>query len=445
MKNDRLGANGKSRRGRAWTLALVLGFVILLGFFALLVWIGRPANWSPIAWGPSSSIEGFSLDRSTLGPEGDWLLWFDSSLGAVCAKDLRSEKAVTALDPGDYFAVAPVAVVDGNLLALRSQRSSSLFVNLMRGLTKVLNRGGSNEDSSNPHPTSENRTTYVETIDLQTGNPSARSVSLVKEGDLEQPTDFELGRISFSPNGDRFAYWCAQESPGSAPLDATVTERLQIYGVGSGLKPSIDRKVASSGSFFVRSALLTSVGRSYWIGSEACLFLSLLDAGSLIPVDVRRGEFDAIYSIAEVSRTLSEENPSLQYGPEGIETLRSAGDGETTLLFWGRSEDSILFYLFDSQIRFRRQAIAETQEYELETMVWLPRSERLLVDDKARNRLVALSPYGESSESYPLPPDWRDGFRILGEDWNGALVGTNRRMFLRTSEDRRDWETIPLF
>jgi hypothetical protein len=67
------------------------------------------------------------------------------------------------------------------------------------------------------------------------------------------------------------------------------------------------------------------------------------------------------------------------------------------------------------------------------------------VDDKARNRLVALSPYGESSESYPLPPDWRDGFRILGEDWNGALVGTNRRMFLRTSEDRRDWETIPLF
>ena len=437
-------SNRFSHRGM-WS-ALVIAVAAFFAVVTLYV-IGSSNNWSPVDR-DFQGERGISVERAVLTPDGNWLIWVDSRDGVVCLLDLRHLGHVACLDPGMGGTTVPVGVVEGDFLVLRSIPKDGVPGVLKQGLKRLTGGGGNLENGRKEELEAGcSRTVFLERVDIDSGRLVARIPGLVLKPSVENEpaVGFEMGGTSFSPGGKHLAWWKAAESVDEPPLSATVTEVFEIFSIGEGLQPVLRKEVSTSGDLAVRSRLLEQIGRPVWLTERVCLLLSFLDAGSLLPFDCQDELTEAAIPLSDVFEKIREKNPLVTYGPEGFFRASETPEGAPEIVFWGRQQNSIHFFRFNLDFQLEAETTVDTTGFEFKETLWLPVTERLLVEDQSKNRLVAISPFSGDRAMYALPLDWEDGFQVLGEDLSGELVGTNGQLFMRTSADRTEWETIELF
>lgn len=390
---------------------------------------------------------GISAERAVLSPDGNWLVWVDSRDKVACVLDLQHLGHVVCLDPERDGTIFPVGVVETDLVVLRTVPESGYFSTLQRGLVRLMGGLSSARDAEEESESVFGQTAFVERIDTDTGRVIARSAgsSFGPPSEDKPVVDFDIGEASLAPDRRHLAWWRATESPGEDPLSATITEVFEVFATSEGLEPVFGKKLSTSGDLAVRSRLLAEVGRPVWLTERVCLLLSFLEAGSLLPFDCQAELAEAAFPLSGIVESIGERNPHLTFGPEGFFRTAKPSDGAPEVVFWARQQDSLHFFRFDLDFNLKDETIVDTSGFDFKDSLWLAVTGRLLVEDRSRNRLVAISPYTGEGVSYPLPLDWEDGFRVLGEDSNGALIGTNSRLFMRTSAGRTEWETVDLF
>jgi hypothetical protein len=408
--------------------------------------VGSSKNWSPVER-DFQGDRGISVERVVLSPDGNWLVWVDSRDGVVCVLDLRHLGHVACLDPRMGGTTVPIGVVEGDLLVLRIVPESGFVAVLERGLVRLAGGGGGTDDTEEGFSAGYRWNVFLERINIDTGRMVSRRAGLVpNSAERTEPVfDFESGAASLSTDGKHLAWWKAVEWVDENPLSATVTEVFEIFSVSEGLQPVLRKEFSTSGDLAVRSRLLGEVGRPVWLTERACLVLSFLDAGSFLPFDCQTELTEAAVPLSAVVERIGEKNPHVLYGPEGFFRTSETSESAPEIIFWGRQQDSVHFFRFNLDFQLEDEKIVDTSGFEFDVTLWLRVTKRLLIEDRSRNRLVAVSPYSGDRVSYPLPLDWEDGFQVLGEDMSGALVGTNRQLFMRTSAGRTEWETIELF
>lgn len=425
----------------------ILSVLFVVGCLFFFYYLGSSEDWMPRDWHPQ--VEGGpSVEKAAVSPEGDWLVWKNTTDGSVCAYDLRHGGRVACLDPGPCAGVIPLGVLDGDLLVLRSRFEGSVFKRIGRGLLRFFTGKRFIEtDIEDLRVETHRRTTYLERVGLDSGTVEDQIPGLTFEPGFDGAgvTDFEMGAVSLSPQGNRLAWWKAAETIGETPLSATITEEMEVFSTRERFKKIMEEKVVSKGNVSFRTALLHEMGRPFWWDSNTCCFLSFLDGGSLVPFDCSTEEVLATIPLEQISKIVKEENSHILYGPEGVSGLYDVSGERKKLVAWARDQDSVFFFLFDDRLDAEGKTAISLQSVDTSRTVWLRFSHRLLVEDTNRNRLVALSPTGAKSRHYPLPPDWEDVFQLVGEDKEGELIGTNKTVFLRTKSGMSDWETLDLY
>ncbi|KXK31154.1 MAG: hypothetical protein UZ16_OP3001002976 [Candidatus Hinthialibacteria bacterium OLB16] len=423
----------------------VAGILFLLGFvigFIILYRLGSSHDWKRMDLVIQDGVLPEAEQVHLVG-KGAWLVWTNSNGGIVGAYDFNHPGQPKFLQPPPHLKIRIFDVIQGDLVALIVRPQATFSEVLLRGWSLFFS------DDPPPLPSAlEGRkaTTFLVRLNLGTGEivsllPGSTSDLKGRQTSLN---DFEMGRVSLSSNQISLAWWRAHEEIGSTPLSATVTEHLEVVSTGPHFRKLFEREYATNGTLSIRSRLLNSVGKPLWMTEDMFLYLSFLDQGSLVPFDCREGTIQAAYPLATLQETLLGSVPQLQYEPEGIFVVN--GDGKTPQLFlYSRLQDSIHFFVLDSLFRLVRHSRLEAGAYDFTSVVWLETSQTLLVEDHSQRRLVSLTPKGELKSTFPLPPDWDDGFKILGEDSSGQLIGFNRGAFLRAGSGDPAWETLDLF
>jgi hypothetical protein len=426
------------------TLAVLL--LVLLAAGGYLHHLGTSDRWTPIVWVPGSPAE-LSIDRATLSPTGTHLLWVDVATGALCVYDLSVEGRVSCLDPGDCPAVNPIGFSGEDVLVLRTRFRKGTLSVVADGWKRLLGTEEEEDLEEGPViPLGTPRTTYLERVGIDTGEVFARAPGATSRVSLENldPTDFEMGAVTASPDGAALAWWRASEEREGSPLSATVTETLEVLSADAMFSPLVKWSLSSGGNLFVRSRLLRELGWPHWIDNDRFFLFSFLDGGSFIPFDRRENAPLATVPMGSIIRDMVESNPHILYGPEGVVVGSDVNSGRPEIVFWARQEDSLHFFHYNSDFVFSHETTIATKGFQFAQAIWLRNSEALLVADLSRERLVAFDTGGEQEAVYPLPYGWSEGFDLLGEDSQGNLLGTNRRVFMRVSPGGTDWEILEL-
>lgn len=423
----------------------IVGVLFLLGMaigFFILYWLGSSHDWKRIDLPIQEGILP-EVDQVHLCGRGSWLVWTNATGGIIGAYDFGHPGQPGFLQPPPYLRVRLFEVIQGDLVVL--------IVKPQATFSEILGRGWSLLFTSEkpPLPSSlEGRkiTTFLERVDLDTGEVVSLlpGSSFDMKGHIADLSDFEIGQVSISSDQISLAWWRAHEEIGSSPLSATVTEHIEVVSTGPRFRRLFEREFSTDGTLSIRSGLLKQVGSPLWMTEDMFLFLSLLDQGSLVPFDCREGASQASYSLETLQETLKGSVSDLLYEPEGLFVLR--GEEQIPQLFlYSRLPESIHFFVLDALFRLAHHSRLDAGAYDFTSVKWLERSQTLLVEDHSQRRLVSLTPKGELKSVFPLPPDWDDGFKILGEDSTGQLIGFNRGAFLRTGRGAPAWETLDLF
>jgi hypothetical protein len=436
----------QSFRLRTYEIGGAILLAALLLSLYLLCRMGSDLAWTPVDLYKEGGILR-DAERVMLSSSGVWLAWVDAKAGAACAADIGHPGRVECLRPAPSVSIRPVEVVEGDLLVLRSSPKRTLPEILERGWHRFMGQAEEMDGFLPQHFASREISTTLERVELNTGRirSSALGGTVKWDGGDEGPLDFETGRLALSPDRVSLAWWRAKEEVGSTPLSATVTETIEIYSTGPKIGRLHSQQFKTDGDISIRSRLLESIGKPLWLNEDICMVLSFLDSGSFVPFDCREGIVQATVQLAAVQQTMRESDPAVVFDPEGFYLVRAEGASPPGLFFWSRLPDSGHFFLFDTLFHLVRYTRLDTKEYGFSKTAWLERSQSLLVEETGKSRLAALSPRGEKRASYQLPPDWNDGFEILGEDPGGALIGYNRGAFLRGSPGQAGWETVELF
>jgi len=432
----------------AANLRLTAGVAVLcllaVGLTVLYV-RGLSGSWEPVQWSRGSGV-GAPIERAKLANGGTWLVWVDATF-LICAYDLENMGSVTCLDPGPCMAASPVGIVDGSLIALRTLERKGALGRIAGGWRRLFSSPGRVSARSAPEAPPGSRTTRLEKIDLDTGRVLAMREGFSAEGAEAESdlTDFEVGSAGISPDNRYLAWWKAREISGTDPLAATVVERFDLVSLESGFGNLLSKEISTGGSFSVRTSLLGEIGKPFWGTDRSCFFISFLGAGSLVPVDCQRAAVLAAVPLSDIHSQMLERNPHLIYGPEGFCFPLETTGQDGCFAFWARQQDSLHFFRFNSRFEIEEETTFDIEGFRMENPVWLERSFRFLLEDPNRRRLVAYSMEEQGANYYPLPPDWEEGFEIVGEDSRGALVGTNGQLFMRVVPGGAEWETIEMY
>ncbi|MCG3195968.1 MAG: hypothetical protein GHCLOJNM_00438 [bacterium] len=416
---------------------------IAIGIF-LIHRAGTSIHWTPIppaAEGPVLR----DVERVTLSHFGHRLAWTDSARGALCTHDFERPGEFTCLKPPPSADMRAIEVLDGSLVALRSAPKDTPWEALARGWRKTVGEAENLEDEA-PDPKGKEVRAFLERICLADGRVESRVTGATfRENDSAEPAiEFLEGRVSLSPSGVSLAWWRAREEVGDDPLSATVAETFEVHSAGPKFGKLFAREFRGNGTLSLRSNLLRSVGRTFWLSEDVCLILSFLDGGSLVPFDCRIGAVQATIPMSDLFRAIRETAPEVVYDPEGFEVVRSKEGVAEGVLFWARSGDSLMFFLFDPMFHLIRHSRIESAATIPSDSAWLARSQTLLVEDLHQGRLVSYTPKGERRAVFPLPPDWGDSFQILGEGPENTLLGFNRGSILRARNGDPTWETVEI-
>ena len=443
-------------------------FVLGGGALAVLLYVlGSTNRWERL---PSSLQEGSLLQEVTqvvLTGEGGWLVWVttgtgnpsNSNIGLLGGCDLSHPGRTVLLQPPPNAGVHPIEVLEGDLITLVTIPQTSLWQVFRRGWTSLTTKTPPiktflEEMDSNSGPTSV--TVQLQRVDLTTGrvlttapggtyllNP--RDTNAHTRSNPSELTDLERGYVSLSPDRLNLAWWSAREEVGKSPLSATVTENLQILSAGPRFKKLLGKEIQTDGALSLRSRLIQKVGQPVWITNDRCLILSTLDSGSLIPFDCGEGTAEAAVPLPTLQKTLNEGASVNSSDPEGFEIIPQEKGHDAGILVWTRLPGSLHFFFLDSLFHLIHHSQVEDRSLDLSRPLWLKRSQILLVEDTSSSHLVAFTIRGEREGVYPIPPDWGEGFQILGENQDGDLIGYNRGSFLTAKSGDGAWETMDLF
>ncbi len=423
--------------GGLFLLALLLALILIYR-------AGSSIHWTPATSAPEGPVLR-DVERVRLSHFGHRIAWSDTGRGALCAHDFDRPGEISCLIPPPSLGTRALEVLDGRLIALRRTPRDTLWETLARGWRRTL---GQREDSERetPDPSGREVRTFLERVCLADGRVESRMMGpTARETDsTETAFEFLAGKVSLSPSGVSLAWWRAREEVGRDPLAATVTETLEILSSGPKFGKLFSREFRSDGALSFRSRLLQSVGRVAWLSEDVCLVLSFLDGGSLIPFNCGTGAVQATLPMRDLLRTLQESAPEVVYDPEGFEVVRAPGAGAAGILCWVRADESLLLFLFDPGFHLIRHSRIEGVAPIPTDSAWLSGSQTLLVEDHGRGRLASYTPQGEPRATFPLPPDWGDGFEILGEGAENSLLGFNRGAILRTQNGAPTWETVEI-
>jgi hypothetical protein len=444
-------------------------FLIVLTITALVILVyalGSSNRWEPITDSTHAGVMPEADDVLLVG-DGDWLVWVASGMGNssrsstafLSACDLNHPGQSVLLRPPPNAGIRPIEVIEGDLIALVTVPQTSLWQVLQRGWTGLTRTAVHLENTSpdqNPGLLPGFVTVQLQRVNLLTG----RVITTASGGTYElgttegkpdaspnpsELTDFERGNVSLSPDRLNMAWWSAREEVGKSPLSATVTERLEILSTGPRFEKLLEKEICTDGALSVRSRLLEQTGQPVWMNNDRCLVFSTLDSGSLIPFDCGEGSIEATVPLPALQQTLTEGAPVSNQDPEGFEVLPEGNGHGMEVLVWTRLPGSLHLFLLDPTFHLIHHAQVEDKNLDLSRTLWLKRSQVLLFEDTSSSRLVGFTPKGEREGVYPIPPDWEDGFRILGENRDGDLIGYNRGSFLSTKSGDGAWETMELF
>lgn len=428
---------------RVYETGCAVAFLLLAGGFAFLYYLGASTDWKPVALYTSGETLP-EADRVLLSETSGWLAWRVPKEGAVCAMDFRRHGQVVCLRPVPSLEARPVDVIDGDLLVLRTSAEISFLETLQRGWFQVTGQEEALASSLQSGRSKRTLTTHLERLDSRTGHVRSSMAGLRSEtpGQDRPLTDFETGKVALSPDRVTLAWWRAIEDVGLSPLSATVTETLDVLSAGPNFGKLFHRQFKSDGTLAIRSRLLEWIGQPLWFGPETCLVLSFLDSGSFVPFDCREGSVQATVPVSTLFQTMHESAPEVAFDPEGFHLIKGERESPVALFFWCQAVESAHFFLFDPLFHLISHHRLDSKDFVFSQTLWLEKSQTLLVASESKGQLIGLSPQGERRSSYPLPPDWLDGFKVLGEDAIGSLVGYNRGAFLRTAAGEAGWETM---
>lgn len=424
----------------------ILGILLLISaavFVGVLYTIGTAREWTVVDLYPTGGVIQ-NADQVGLVNGGRHLVWVDPDEDAVCATDLARPGDVFCLQPSPSYRVRPVDVLDGDLIVLRSAPRASPVDILLRGW-KGLSRDRAGRDAKSEwvEPPFD---THLERVDLRTGEIRTEAVDesrVGRKGEIPD-VDIKMGRVALSPDRLNLAWWRANEENGETPLSAGVNEVFEVFSTGPKLESLYIRRFRTGGGLSIRSRLLMDIGQPRWLSNEVCLLLSLLDSGSFVPFDLERGEVQATMPVSMVHKLMRETVNEELYDPESVHMIRGDGENAVGLFAWARSTTAAYFFVFDAFFRLARFERIGFEAYDFGQPIWLEQSQLLLAREAPEGRLVGLSPRGQAEAHFPVPPDWGEGFNILGETAERQLVGYNRGLFLRAESGSTAWETVQL-
>lgn len=443
----------QKRRLQVYEAGCLCLIITVLVFVSVLFFIGSSNRWTPM---PDLRHQetSFQAGRVILAGDGDWLVWADATSTVLGTCDLGHPGKMRFLCPPPNTGIRPVEVLDGDLITLITVPRSSIWQIIKRGWGSLTGKESHTEQDSASTPGSV--TVHLQRVNLITGKVTTSvpggTYDLGDTGTSVDPhsrgadlTDLESGNVSLSPDHLSLAWWSAREVVAKSPLSATVTERLEILASGPKFKKLLEKEIKTDGTLSVRSRLLEQTGQPMWMSNDRCLIFSTLDSGSLIPFDCGEGNIEATIPLPALQQTLAEGAPVNNYDPEGFQILSGKDGHDSEILVWTHLPGSIHLFVLDPLFHLIRHTQIDDKGLDLSQVLWLKRSQILLVRDDSTSHLVGITPQGEREGVFPVPPDWGESFQILGENRDGDLIGYNRGMFLSAKSGDEAWETLEIF
>ncbi|MCA9448908.1 MAG: hypothetical protein KC931_17440 [Candidatus Omnitrophica bacterium] len=430
---------------RSIAIGILLVAAVVGGSVAYLHEQGVSHHRAPLEFDIGPSGLG-TIDHAILGEDGAWLLWTDNQKGLVSAYNLENPGNVTTFRTFSHLRILPAGVISNHLFLLRSSLDRSFLDQIRFGFKRTVGGGaGSSNPWSAEDPVGKKYTTYLECLDLENG----ALVSQVpgESGVIADPDDrvlgIEMGRVATRAESRSLAWWWAHEEIHGTPVAATVTEKFRTFKFMDILEPTFTKKLITPGYFQVWSGILQQVGEPFWIDSRTCLFLSLLDSGSLVPIDTDKGEFEATMTLGEMVQAARPETEDDPFLPEGVCSAPSPASNEAALLFWRRSGERLEFLRFNTDFELQSTVSYDIGNLDCSEPVWLSEG-RLLVRERDTREYVALSGFEERKQKFAASPFTEEEFEVLGSEFNGDLIALFDSKFWSASEGSETWTEMTL-